>query len=205
MIEYSLNQFWNENILNIKEEQFILIQFKVKIATGIIRSISHVQTVQKKDYKILLESFLIFWDIRSEVYKLTEVESVIYSFQLIEKNNIEINKSKITKLYFDSLESKEKQKFEFKGYNLPCTMDITQWGNLIYLNDECSKALIYRAHSKAEYHVTLYFNYLISEIKYKDKTIIKFKDEMLDKTELKSFKRLIGKQEYIYLKKVNYF
>jgi hypothetical protein len=198
LIEYSLNHFWNEKILNIKEEQFILIQFKVKIATGIIRSISHVQTVQKKDYKTLLESFLIFWDIRSEDYKLTEVESVIYTYQLIETNNIEINKSKITKLYFDSNESKEKQKFDFKGYNLPCTMDITQWGNLIYLNDECSKALIYRTHSKAEYHVTLYSNYLTSEIKYKDKTIIKFKDEMLDKTDLSCFKRIIDKQEYIF-------
>src|ERR1700755_406662 len=74
-IRYSLDLFWNEEILNIKEDQFILIQFKVKISAGIIRSISHVQTVQKKDYNILLESFLIFWDIRSEDYKLTEVES----------------------------------------------------------------------------------------------------------------------------------
>ena len=46
LIKYSLDLFWNEKILNIKEEQFILIQFKVKISAGIFRSISQVQTVQ---------------------------------------------------------------------------------------------------------------------------------------------------------------
>lgn len=198
LIKYSLNLFWNENIINLREDQFILIQFKVKISTGIFRSISHVQTVQKKDFNILLESFLIFWDIRSEDYKLTEIESVIYSFQIIEQNNMEITKSKITKLNIYSKDKKETPKFHFKGYNLPSTMDISKWGNLIYLNEDCSKALIYRANSKAEYHVILYSNYLLCEIKYKDKTIIRFKDEMLDKTDLSTFKRIIDKQTYIF-------
>jgi hypothetical protein len=198
-LRYSLFKFWNDKLLNkISTEQFILIQFKVKISSGIFRSISHVQTVQIKDYKDLLEIFAIFWELRSEEYKLTEIESIIYNYKILELTNTCISKSKLTKFKIESKVKDETKKFNFKGYSLPCSMDISTWGNITYLNDECSKAIIYRVKSKAEYHVSLYSDYLLVDIKYKDKTIIHFKDIMLDNTDLSSFKRIIDKHEYLF-------
>lgn len=60
-IKESLFQYWNEILLNkVLPEQYLLIQFKVKISSGIFRSISHVQTVKFIDYTTLLETFIVF-------------------------------------------------------------------------------------------------------------------------------------------------
>lgn len=125
-LRYSLLKFWIENLLNkISTEQFILIQFKVKISSGVFRSISHVQTVQIKDYKDLFEIFAIFWELRSEEYKLTGIESVIYTYKIIELTNTCISKSKLTNFKIESKVKDERTKFKFKGYSLPCSMDIS--------------------------------------------------------------------------------
>lgn len=46
--------------------------------------------------------------------------------------------------------------------------------------------------------MSLFSDYLLTEIKYRDKTIIQFKDTMFLKTDLSNFKRQIDKQEYLF-------
>jgi hypothetical protein len=63
------SKFWNEIVkTNLKRDQFLLCQFKVKLEEGVFRSISHVQIVNKFDRIKLLDSFIAFWVIRNEDY-----------------------------------------------------------------------------------------------------------------------------------------
>jgi len=48
------------------ENNLIQIQFKVQLHNGLTRSISYVQTINKNDYNLLLDSFKEFWNIRSD-------------------------------------------------------------------------------------------------------------------------------------------
>ena len=193
-LSYALSKFWIDRLKNINKNQFILIQFKVKLVTGIIRSISHVQTVKKNDYETLLESFNLFWEIRSDEYHLTSIDSIIFTYKIIPLNS-EIKQSKISK--HPSINLENKPNFRFNGYNLPCTMDFTSWGEYIIKNDY-NKAIVYKLNSKAEYHISLYNNYQIVELKLKNKTHIKFIDTIRDVSDLSSFTRTINNQEYIF-------
>lgn len=53
---------------NLSKDQVMLIQFKIKLSNEIYRSISHVQIVKENDKSSLLDSFNIFWEIKSEEY-----------------------------------------------------------------------------------------------------------------------------------------
>lgn len=57
IIKDSLNLFWAQVMVSLKEDQFILIQFKITDISKEIKSISYVQCVNKKDFNSLLNSF----------------------------------------------------------------------------------------------------------------------------------------------------
>jgi hypothetical protein len=194
-INEALNKFWNEKITNnVKESQIILIQFKVKLSNDIIRSISHLQNVTNSDFELLLDLFLNFWEIKSEDYHTLKFEEIIFTYKIIESNE-DINKTKLSKPMIKIKENKPV--FNFGGFNLPSTMDITKWGDYVFKNDY-KNAIVYKPQSKAIYHINLFDNYQKVELKLKDKVIIEFKDTMRDKNNLNSFIRDIKKQKYIF-------
>jgi hypothetical protein len=57
---------------------------------------------------------------------------------------------------------------------------------------------IYKTNSNLIYHVELFDNYQIVELKFKNKTILKFKDIINDNYNLSTFIRTIKNQEYIF-------
>lgn len=120
----SLLKFWSD-IINVysKENQFIFIQFKVQISSGVIRSVSKVQIVTSSDFYLLLESFKIFWEIKSEDYHISSIESIVFTYKFIGKQE-DIIESKILKPKQFNLISNNL--FNFKGYQLPTTMDFTE-------------------------------------------------------------------------------
>lgn len=95
---------------------------KIKLSNGLFRSISHVQTVKKSDYKELVDTFLIFWSLKSEGYHITKLDSIIFTYKIIPLNS-EITKSKISSP--PNIKEEKKSNFNFGGYNLPLTMDLT--------------------------------------------------------------------------------
>lgn len=89
-----------------------------------------------------------------------------------------------------------KPEHTFSGYNLPAIMDITKWGNYQFISD--TKAIIYKKSSHLEYHVELFDNYQLVELKLNDKIVLTFKDTMNDKDNLSSFTKYIKNHEYIF-------
>jgi|SRR5882724_472761 len=87
-LKYSFNKFWSEVIFNnFIDNQFILIQFKIKLTNGLFRSISHVQIVKNSDYETLLDSFYVFWEIKSEEYHILKLESIIFTYKIVPLDN----------------------------------------------------------------------------------------------------------------------
>jgi hypothetical protein len=61
-----------------------------------------------------------------------------------------------------------------------------------------------KLNSKIEYPISLYNNYQLVELKFNKIIIIKFKDIILNVSDLITFTRTINNLEYIYLKMENY-
>ena len=78
-------------------------------------------------------------------------------------------------------------------------MDITKWGNIHFYNDY-TKAIVYKSKSKGEYHISLFKDYTLIELRVDNKVIIKFKDSILDVNDLTTFQREIKNQKYIFEK-----
>lgn len=195
LIENSLSNFWKDIINNIDEKQYILIQFKIKQDSGSWKSISYVQTVLKKDYRELLDSFLSFWEIKSEEYYVITVSHINFTYKIVSLTS-KLNESKIH--VHPNLKLENKPKFRIYGNNLPNTMDLTEWGNNVYLNDK--NVLVYKPLSKIVYHILLLNNYQKVEVKIKNKTLISFTDSMQDAHDLSTFTRIIKNQEYFFVK-----
>lgn len=197
-IKESLILFWKDIVSNLDVNDFILIQFKIKDTLGEFKSISYIQRVNKNDFNLLLYSFIEYWNIKSEDYHLIEASGIRFTYKLLSLN-LNIKESKLTKhvKISNDLNLNKESSFKFKGYNLPCTMDITQWGDAQFYNDY-SKAIVYKKKSKGEYHISLFKNYSIIELIVENKIIIRFKDSILDINDLSSFQREIKNQTYLF-------
>jgi hypothetical protein len=133
-------------------------------------------------------------NLRSEDYYIINVDSIIYTYKILDpdKNNNVIKVSKLNR----SNSIKNNPIFQFKGYNLPLTMDITSWGH-IYFNDNYTNAIIIKPNST--YFIKLYDSYSEVELKFNNITVLKFKDIMNNKSDLSTFTRIIENQEYIFI------
>ena len=123
LIKISLESFWNEIFKNKNENDKVIIQFKIINMELQYRSISMVDIVTKNDYTLLLKSYIEYWDIKFEEYHELNIKEIIYSYKEIEDNKKEYS-SKILKA--TGTKENNKNKFKFRGYNLPGTMDITK-------------------------------------------------------------------------------
>lgn len=194
IIERSLKQFWKEIVLLLAENQYLLIQFKIIDVLGNYKSISYVQLVNKNDLSSLISIFLEYWDLKSENYHLIQVSCINFTYRILPLNS-EVTESKIVE--HKSIKSNKKSNFKLGGFNLPLTMDLYEWGHSHFYRDY-SKAIIYKKGSTSEYHVTIFENYFLVEVRVNNKTIFRFKDTMRDKDDLSSFKREMNNQEYIF-------
>ena len=104
---FVLDQFIKES------DPKILVQFKIELDNGLIRTISRMQTITKKDYKLLLDIFNEYWSIKTEEYHLVSVNKVIFMYKIIDSREFPTRLSRVTL---------PKQTFTFKGYELPNTV-----------------------------------------------------------------------------------
>jgi len=123
-LKYLFTKFWSEVISNnLTNDQFILIQLKIKLSNGLFRSISHVQTVKNTDYETLLESFKIFWEIKSEEYHILKLDSIIFTYKILPLDS-EIKQTKISP--HPNIKTAISPFLNLGGYNLPISMDLTR-------------------------------------------------------------------------------
>jgi len=168
------------------------IQFKVKFMDQRNRSISYVQIVKREDFEKLFDIFKEFWDTRSNNYHITPVEEIIYSFKFINDSDPLKNDKKVINRDSRCIEHKP---FAFHGYNLPTTMDLYEWGDVIF-NNNYSEATIYKKDSKGIYFVKLHNNYYESKFTVGDTTLFTFRDQIENVYDLTEFTRELNNHLY---------
>lgn len=206
-IKKALILFYNEVILYLEKDQNLLIFFKIRIKNGPFRNISHLQKINKLEFKNLTDIFIEYWNIKSSDYNQYPIIEIIFTYFIIPINlDLEIKDTtkdlKLKNYNYKNkslrLESGLLDTINFGGYNLPCSMDITLWGRCDFYNDY-KEAIVYKTQSKGIFYIKLYDNYLEAELKINDKTILNFKDTLLDINNLGTFHREIKEQKYEFI------
>ena len=194
-IRASAKAFWNEVYFNEDQrDKKIFVQFKVRTGRHMSRSISYVQRVGYSDLDNLVDSFLGFWSVRSELYKIERFYQIIYTYKIIFKNSLK------TQILIDKKMSKEVVPFfNFYGYDLPLTMNYREWG--IYI-ESASQSLvtIYKLKSKIEYRIKIYEDKHEISVYMNNRLMFQFVDVLLDVNDLSTFHRVIKEQEYVIIK-----
>lgn len=181
----------------------LLILFKINTKNHQLRTISYMQTIELKDYSDLYLLFTEFWNLKNEDYHLAELNEIIFTYKIINVNLFtKILHSPIptggksTNISPSIPNFKKQETLNFGGYNLPSTMDINSWGNCHFLSE--GKAIVFKPSSSLIYHVELFNNYQLVELKLNDKILLTFKDTMNHRSDLSSFTRTLNNQEYIF-------
>nr|YP_009486081.1 hypothetical protein [Cantharellus lutescens]AWA82206.1 hypothetical protein [Cantharellus lutescens] len=118
-----------------------------------------MQTITIKDYPLLLDIFNEYWSIKTQEYHLISVTKVIFMYKIINIQEFPTRLSRATL---------PKQTFTFKGYELPNTMDCTEWGEYKFTSNYLS-AIVQKPKSKAYYSVI--FKEQIVELKIGEKIL----------------------------------
>lgn len=190
------NKLDNPSLFPLKRwsDSIIIIQFKIKFDSNQFRSVSYLQIVKLTEFKDLLEIFIEFWNIRDQDYMSLNPSHIVFTYKIISKDNEIIKTSKLNR---SKLIKDETKTFNFKGYNLPSTMDFSNWGTLIFESD--TFAQIKKLNSNSVYNINILDKELKVNLKVKDKSILEFTDKILEKGKLNSFIRTIKNQEYIFI------
>jgi len=208
-IQKALNKFYLDKILNLDKDQSILIFFKVRIKNGPFRNISNLQKVNKLEFYNLIDIFIEYWNIKSSEYNEYPLIEIVFTYYILPTNlDLEI-KNSTRELKKQKTTYKDKNKslkletglldtINFGGYSLPGTMDITEWGHCDFYNNY-TEAIVYKKQSKGIYYIKLHNNYLEVDLKIDNKSILYFKDTLLDINCLGTFKREIKEQTYEFL------
>jgi hypothetical protein len=128
-------------------------------------------------------------------YKFIKSSSVL----VLDKVNSDLQKSKFnrSKSIKASPNYGVNRSLKFKGFNLPDTMDYSKWGTIIFQSDLFAE--VKKLTSKFSYHINILEKSLLVTLKFKDKVILEFTDEQIEKGKLNSFIRKIKNQEYIFI------
>jgi hypothetical protein len=179
----------------------ILIQYKIKLGNNVYRSISYLQTVKFSDLDDLIEIFTEFWNLRDEDYISLNPTNIVYTYKFIKStSDILVDGSENTfrtKLNKHKSIKKKISSIKFKGFNLPCTMDFSQWGKITNITE--TSIIIKKLNSKFNYHISIFDDYFNVALKLKDKSILEFTDTIIEKGKLNSFVRKVKNQEYIFI------
>ena len=206
-IKNSLSHFFKDKLSKLSKEQNILSMFKVKYDTGTYRSISRLQKTNLREYKELTNIFIEYWSNKKEEYHLSPVLDIVYSYKILPLEASSLSPSISTSTSVDTqspevqnrhLIYRNTQNFKFHGYNLPTTMDFTQWGEIIHESDSSTFYIIEKMNSKAFYLISVYDNYITVDLKLKNKTLLSFTDTMTDKENLSTFTRTLKNKAYYF-------
>lgn len=217
-LKNALSKYWNEIILEMNENDYILTQFIVAVGDTYL-SISVVQNHSKNDYDKLLDSFVEYLSIKIENNSISgidvdDIDSIIFKYYYL-SNEDNRNKSSIHLPKFnntiDEININERKMYKNFGYNLPSTMDILSWGDIIH--EGKNNYHIQKYKSKLSYYIDLYDDHMDIELKNNGITILKFVDypDLESENPLLNFKRFIYrkvkdmKQIKYELKYIHYF
>jgi hypothetical protein len=193
IVNPSLTAFYQNIIKPLLEDNSILdndiliIQLKIETKKN-YRSISMIQRLNIKNFNELYDIFLGFWNSSyGEYYKLNELDSIIYYYKII--NQTYDIKPKVVRYEDSKLNRIKPYTHIISDINVPMTMDLYQWGNLIF-DSESNIAIIQKFSSNIRYFVDIEDKYHNVKILINnDNILFKFRDTILSKNDLYHFKR----------------
>lgn len=194
-IESALRNFWIDifDQLESRVDYAIRIQFKLLTMEGEFRSISYVQTINRSDLDRLTIIFKEYWNLRADEYHTASVDSILFTYKILlgkEENKLVHHKKVITA---------SKNQFNFGGFKLPTSMDITRWPGDVPFNEDYSKATVYINNSPKVYHVSLFEKYQIVQLKLNNDVLVGFTETVDSVYDLSTFTRKIKNQNYIFV------
>jgi hypothetical protein len=119
-----------------------------------------------------------------------EIVSVIFTYKIWPLNS-NISKAKKSEL------TEKVKTTHFKGVDLPNTMDFTMWGAIIFQSD--TLAFVKKKGSNIFYNINIFEKHTNVEVKQDDRILIDFTDEMMNQSNLNSFKRTLKNKIYIFV------
>lgn len=189
IISFLLFSFWKHIVPKLENKTYGLMM-KVHFENGSVRSITDMQILKTETFDDMESVFQDYWNLRSDDYHLMPVSEVILSFRLFKPFiNTKIEKAKDPTI-------KNKPLFSFKGYSIPNTMDLSEWGHVSYNHDH-TKATI-TTKTTLSYNVNILKDRNIISVLSRGKLLFTFVDEIFNSSDLNSFKRIINKQVFTF-------
>lgn len=184
----------------LKEDQLVLIQFKIIDNDDQFKSISYLQTTNKSKLQDLVEIFIEFWQNRSNEYYVIIAATICLTFKIVPLRSNGSLKSYAVK-HVSIEDSNNLNYFKFYGFSLPNSKDFTKWSDceLEWLNQDYTQAILYKLDSDTEYHITLFYDYTQVQLIAKEQIIFEFKDIIGRSGDLYSFKIIVKNQAYYYI------
>jgi len=204
IIEDALKKFWFDVINNHTNNIKLNIIFKVYFPEH--EKFKSISTMQKDitvdDFNKLLLIFKEMWSIQSEAYKESIVSKIVFGYRIISdsgdiKSKSKFNKHDFNKRSYSTLVDNIINNIDWKGYELPKTMDLNAWGKLKRISE--NRVTIQKANSEAIYDVLIKNNKHYISLIIGGVIILSILDTM-DKCEgkLNCFKREINASIYQY-------
>jgi len=188
----SVNKFWEElSIDKLSSDQYFNVLFKVYI-----NNFESYKTIGYK-FRVNRESKLIFieycqgcWDLKTDEYKSSLCSIISFAYRMIPLEY------KVNTDNFPRIKAMDKNPvFKFSGYNLPLTMDLKKWGEVV-IDDSIMNFVRIRS-SKFEYNIKKFSDRNVVVVKVGDIELVSFIDYYLDYPNYDCFKRVIKDQQYV--------
>jgi hypothetical protein len=197
-LRIALYALLHKELCSISNNNYILIQLKIRTKENQYKSISYLQRAKKSEFKDLLGSFVEFWELKSENYKNDTITHIIFTYKILPLDSA-ITKSKINKPLVNILSEEPNKTKDLKtyGYSIPITMDFTEWGDLMYETDKF--AIVQRSKTNSKYFITISDDNLKVDIMMNDKILLSFKDTINNKEgNLLTFTRQVKNNKYVF-------
>ena len=83
------------------------------------------------------------------------------------------------------------------GHNLPRTMDLEEWGEVHWMPNE-KEGIVYKYQSTGTYYFKIEGHTLHVELRYRNRVVVRFRDELLNTGNLTEFKRTVRNHTYYF-------
>lgn len=186
--------FWRDVMYNLKNDQLVYVLLKIKFNDGSNISLTYMEKLNPSNLDDFIKQSEIGIENKIEECENKTIENLVLIYQIIPDE-----------LKADLLKDKPRRRVKkipainFSGFNLPVTMDISNWGHEIERTS--SNVLIQKYDSQLIYKIDLEsVNKNRIEILRRGEVILTFYDERKDNDPMNTFVRTLKFQKHLFKK-----
>jgi len=178
----------------LSNDKIVYFIFRIKYSGEEYKTLSILQKINnaKSTFNDLSTFYVNTLNIKHENYYSLQMEKIIFTYKIIPDEKLESTITRIgpSKKYIPSDKT-----FNFLGYNLPNTMDVTKLGKIIY-----QEGNIFLVENQDRlYRINKLEKYNLIQLNIKNQLVLEYKDYLNDVNNLETFTRYIKNQEYKFI------